>query len=141
MPQRDPVTFETPASLMEEREDAAVADRAEGLLDEAAQQLIAQEERQRRILAWITEADSLVGIGLRARIAAIKLRVDELDGTTLEDLASQCGYRRTAVCNIGQDFSANFGARGLHDRTDEMRAQRRRATLFALSERVVVHRG
>ena len=137
MPLGEPFTDETPLTLLEASE---IAGDTEKLLNEAARQPIAKEERLQRIVAWIVEADSLVGIGIRARVAATKLRVNELDGTTLEELATQCGYRRTAVCNIGQDFSANFGARGLHDRTDEVRQQHRWATLLSLSERVSARR-
>ena len=133
MPLGEPYTDETPLTLLEASE---VADDTEKLLNEAARQLIEKEERLQRIVAWIVEANSLVGIGVRARVAASKLRVNELDGSTLEDIARECGWRRTAVCNIGQDFTGNFGDRGLHDRSLEVREKAHYRTCGTLAGRI-----
>ena len=73
------------------------------------------------VMAWCLEADSVAKVGLRLHIVAAKLNLGMDRGKSYAELAELMGFRRTAAHKLGNQFTAAFGVKGPHDRTEETR--------------------
>ena len=122
MLQQDPKDERDTIAEIEEAEIEALVNRR--LAERAALngQTSAESARQfARVIGWCLEADSVAKVGLRLHIVAAKLNLGMDRGKSYAELAELMGFRRTAAHKLGRQFTALFGVKGPHDRTEETR--------------------
>lgn len=81
------------------------------------------------VLHWISQAKSMLAMGLRAYAVLYILRPGLIDGITLEAIGKQCGVTRQAVDKLLTNFRETFGVAGRTMRSDTTRKRCRHSQL------------
>lgn len=79
------------------------------------------------VIQWCLEAGTVAKIGARVFIVGNKLRLGNCAGMSNEEIAALLGFRRSAVNKHAKQFTALFGVRGLHDRSEKVCEKYRKA--------------